>query len=203
MFHRSKKIIGMPVISLADGQALGKVKRLIIDPQKLCIAGLALDRKGWFKEQPVIPYSHVKNVGSHAVTVDHAAAVSKLSSLPDLEMLSKNPVGLLGAKVITEEGTVLGVVEDFVFDPQDGKIHYLELKGYIWQGKTSLPAEVITTCGRDALIARSGAENSLRRSKSFNAFPGWESAASAGQKISHSLGRYLQHLPWVGKKDQP
>lgn len=203
MFHRSKKLIGMPVISLADGQALGRIRRLLIDHQRLCIAGLTLDRKGWFKEQPVIPYSHVKNVGSHAVTVDQASAVVKLSALPELEILAKNAIPLIGAKVITEEGTVLGVVEDFSFDPQDGKIHYLELKGHLWQGKSALSAEAILTCGRDALIARAGAENSLRRPKGFTVFPGWENAAATGQKISHNLGRYLQHLPWLGKKDQP
>ncbi|MGI9952554.1 PRC-barrel domain-containing protein [Moorellaceae bacterium AZ2] len=201
MYHRSKKLAGMPVISLADGQALGRIRRLLIDHQNLAIAGLILDRKGWFKEQAVIPYSHVNHVGSHAVTVDQASAVVKLSSVPELENLAKNPIPLLGAKVITEDGAVLGVVEDFFFQPQDGKIRYLELKGHLLQGKSQLPAEVIRTCGRDALIAQAGAENSLKRPKSLASLARWERAAAAGEKISHRLSSYLQRLPWNNKND--
>ncbi|HBT47451.1 MAG TPA: hypothetical protein DEA73_06185 [Peptococcaceae bacterium] len=196
MYQRSKKLAGMPVISLADGQALGRIKRLLIDHRDMTVAGLILDRKGWFKEQAVVPYGRVNNVGSHAVTVDQASAVVKLSSVPELEGLSKNPVPLLGTKVITEEGAVLGVVEDFWFQPQDGKICYLELKGHLLQGKTRLPAEFIRTCGRDALIARAGAENSLQRPKSLFSSGYRERAAAAGEKISQRLGGYLQRLPW-------
>ncbi|MBC7323717.1 MAG: PRC-barrel domain-containing protein, partial [Moorella sp. (in: Bacteria)] len=77
MFYTSKKLAGMPVVSLADGHQLGRIKRLLIDQQKMAIAAFTVDRKGWFKEQPVIPYNHVKSVGNHAVTVDQAGAVMK------------------------------------------------------------------------------------------------------------------------------
>ncbi|MDN5346483.1 MAG: hypothetical protein PWP65_47 [Clostridia bacterium] len=167
MYYKSKKLLGMPVINLSDGHQLGRIKKLIIEPQKLNIAGFILDRKGWFKEQPVIPYSQVKNVGNHAVTVDQAGAVVKLSAMPELESLAKNPLPLMGAKVITEEGTILGVVEEFHFDPKTGHIHYLGLRGGFLQGSSVLDTSAILACGRDAIIARAGAEELVQRPQNF------------------------------------
>ncbi|OIQ59298.1 PRC-barrel domain protein [Moorella thermoacetica] len=211
MFYTSKKLMGMPVVSLADGHQLGRIKRLLIDHSKMAIAAFTVDRKGWFKEQPVVPYSHVKSVGSHAVTVDEASAVVKLSSLPELEALAKHPLPLLGARVITEEGTVLGTVEDFRFDPQDGKIHYLDVKIGLLHGARSLETDQIITCGRDALIARAGAEEALQKSGGLLSVKWQDACKSAGKtfdsagtitrKVGETVNRYWQRLPFGQKKN--
>ncbi|BCV20024.1 PRC-barrel domain-containing protein [Moorella sp. Hama-1] len=211
MYYTSKKLMGMPVVSLADGHQLGRIKRLLIDHQQMTIAAFTVDRKGWFKEQPVIPYSHVKSVGSHAVTVDEATAVVKLSSLPELEALAKHPLPLLGARVITEEGTVLGTVEDFRFDPQDGKIHYLDVKGGLLQGARSLETAQIITCGRDALIARAGAEEALQKPGGLLSINWQDACKNAGKtldnagviprKVGETVNRYWRRLPFGQKKD--
>ncbi|WP_258360698.1 PRC-barrel domain-containing protein [Moorella sulfitireducens] len=211
MFYTSKKLIGMPVVSLADGHQLGRVKRLIIDQHKMVIAAFTVDRKGWFKEQPVIPYSHVKSVGNHAITVDQAAAVVKLSSQPELEALAKHPLPLLGARVITEEGTVIGTVDDFRFDPQDGKIYYLDIKSGLLHGSRGLETGQIITCGRDALIARAGAEETLQKPAGLLSVKWQETAAGAGKALQEARGiprraaevfnRYRQRFPLGCKKD--
>ncbi|WP_406677464.1 PRC-barrel domain-containing protein [Neomoorella carbonis] len=211
MFYTSKKLMGMPVVSLADGHQLGRIKRLLIDQQKMVIAAFTVDRKGWFKEQPVIPYSHVKSVGNHAVTVDQASAVVKLSSLPELEVLAKHPLPLLGARVITEEGTVMGTVDDFRFDPQDGKIYYLDIKSGLLHGTRSLATTQIITCGRDALIARAGAEEALQKPGGLLNVKWQETAAGAGKALQGACGitrraaevfnRYRQRLPFGRKKN--
>ncbi|MCG0277891.1 MAG: PRC-barrel domain-containing protein [Thermanaeromonas sp.] len=203
MLYRSKKVLGMPVISLSDGRVVGRVKRLLLDLSNLIVAGIILDRKGLFKEQPVIPYSHVKNIGSHAVTVDASSAVVNLRSLPELEELAKKLLPLVGARVITEEGAVLGTVEDFYFDPRDGKILELELKGKLWQGHNLLPASAIRTCGRDALIVKAEAPVLLQRRRGAWNWPGLETAARATEKWSESLSQYLKRLPGLNRKDKP
>ncbi|MDK2820644.1 MAG: hypothetical protein PWP31_609 [Clostridia bacterium] len=214
MFYTSKKLIGMPVVSLADGHQLGRIKRLLIDQQNMVIAAFSIDRKGWFKEQPVIPYNHVKSVGNHAVTVDQANAVVKLSSLPELDALAKHPLPLMGAKVITEEGTILGTVDDFRFDPKNGKIHYLDIKNGILHGAKSLETSLILTCGRDALIASGDAEASLQKPNNllsklhdtfnnFNQkFKGAENMSSkVTNKVTKTINHYWNQLPFKQKKE--
>lgn len=215
MFYTSKKLNGMPVVSLADGHQLGRIRRLLIDPQKLAIVAFTVERKGWFKEQPVIPYNHVKSVGNHAVTVDQASAVVKLSSLPELEALARHPLPILGARVITEEGTVLGTVEDFRFDPQDGKIYYLDIKSGLLHGSKSLETAQIVTCGRDAIIARAGAEETLKKPAGLLNIKWQDTSAGAGKALqevrtfthraTETLTRYCRKLPFGRKnnKDVP
>jgi uncharacterized protein YrrD len=211
MFYKSKKIMGMPVVSLGDGHQLGRVKRLLIDQHKMFIMAFTIDRKGWFKEQPVIPYSHVKSVGNHAVTVDQATAVVRLSSMPELEALAKKSLPLVGVRAISEEGTVLGTVTDFYFDPQDGAIHSLEIKGGPLHSPKVLENSLIITCGRDAIIVKSGAEECLH--KGTGLFSGkWQEACSSASKALGETGRYTRkltstiahcwgRLPFINKKD--
>jgi len=202
MLYRSKKVLGMPVISLSDGRVVGRVKRLLLDLSNLTVAGIILDRKGLFKEQPVIPYRHVKNIGSHAVTVDESSAVVSLRSLPELEELAKKLLPLVGARVITEEGVVLGTVEDFFFHPQDGKIQELKLKGKLWQGHTLLPASTIRTCGRDAVIVKAEAPTLIQRRRGGWSWPGLETVSKATEKWGQSLSQYLKRWPKLNQKDK-
>ncbi len=211
MIYKSKKLVGMPVVSLADGHQLGRVKRLLIDQQKMCIMAFTIDRKGWFKEQPVIPYSYVKNVGNHAITVDHANAVVRLSSLPELESLAKKSLPFLGVKVISEEGTILGTVNDFYFDPQDGTIRSLEIKSGPLHSPRVLENNLVITCGRDAVIVKSGAEENLH--KAAGLLKGkWQVACNSVNNILGEAGHYTrklktavtsrwERLPFVSKKD--
>lgn len=210
MFYKSKKIIGMPVVSLSDGHQLGRVKRLLIDPQAMIIAAFTIDRKGWFKEQPVIPYRHVKNVGNHAVTVDQANAVVRLSSLPELETLAKKSLPVMANRVITEEGTVLGTVSDFYFDPQDGKINSLEIKSSLLYGSRVLENSLIITCGRDAIIVKGGAEDNLLKPVSLLSSKWQKTCADANKTIRETgcfrkakgtINRYWSCLPFVRKRE--
>ncbi|MBC7335602.1 MAG: photosystem reaction center subunit H, partial [Clostridia bacterium] len=50
MLVKSRKLLAMPVVSLADGQQLGRVRALVVDPRALAVVALALEEKDIFKE---------------------------------------------------------------------------------------------------------------------------------------------------------
>ena len=64
--RKSKKFIGIPVISLAEGQQMGTVKGLVVDPVQQNVAGLLIDQKGWFNGQKFVPYKKVRCLGTDA-----------------------------------------------------------------------------------------------------------------------------------------
>jgi sporulation protein YlmC with PRC-barrel domain len=72
--------------------------------------------------------------------------------------------------VISEGGAALGHVEEFYVDTATGKITAFEVSGApgegFLKGKAVLPAEEVRTIGKDILIVRNGAEESLTRSES-------------------------------------
>ncbi|MHB1419327.1 MAG: PRC-barrel domain-containing protein [Bacillota bacterium] len=166
MLRKSKKLLTMPVISLEDGQNLGRVRGLVIDTQNLEIAALTIHQRGWFSETRVIPFDRVRNVGEHAITVDKSSSIERASQLPQIAGLIKQSIPLVGARVITEDGTVLGTVEEFIFEPT-GKIHSLEISGSFLEnlvkGRASLACSVVSTVGKEAVIVHAGVKEQLIR----------------------------------------
>lgn len=155
------------MISLDNGQKVGRVRSLVIDPQQLAIAALMIDQNGWFKELKVLPFASIHNIGDHAIILTTTTAVVRATALPDLMPLVKNPVKLTGTRVLTEGGTFLGNVEDFQFNPQNGKITIMEISGRlldnILRGNGSLAASQVVTVGQDAIIVRADSEQVLEQ----------------------------------------
>lgn len=164
MLFKSRRLLAMPVVSLADGQLLGRVRSLVVDPKALAVVALALDAGGLFKEQRVITFAAVKSIGEHAITVEDASAVARLSAVPDLVPLVRQPVALLGAKVMTEDGRFLGSAEEYFFTAQ-GTIDHFVVSGGTWrtflQGKALLPAPAVRTVGQGSIIVKAEAAQEL------------------------------------------
>lgn len=165
MYH-SKKLLTLPVISLNDGEELGKVQGVVIDPEAVSLVALILDcRKGLFKEPRLIPFHHITSFGDYAVTIRDSDNCERANQLPHLGPLFRRPTQILGAKVLTEDGNLLGTIEEFSFDPLSGKINSLELTNSflnsLVHGKYRLEGDTITTIGKSTIIVKAGAQNSL------------------------------------------
>lgn len=164
MLFKSRKLLAMPVVNLADGQQLGRVRSIVVDPKALAVVALALEAGGLFKEQRVIPFAAVKSIGEHAVTVEEASAVARLSSVPDLAPLVRQPAAILGARVMSEDGRFLGNAEEYFFTAQ-GAIDHFVVSGGTWrtfiQGKALLPAQAVRTVGQGSIIVKAEAVNEL------------------------------------------
>lgn len=163
--YRSKKLLTLPVISLSDGEELGKVQGVVIDPERISLAAFILDyRKGFLKEPRVIPFEQITSFGDYAITIKDSSACERASQLPHLGSLFRRPPRLLGAKVLTEDGNLLGSVDEFTFDPVSGKIDGIELTNSflnsLVHGKTMLAGNAILTIGKNAIIVKAGTQGS-------------------------------------------
>ena len=118
----------MPIISLKRD---GKLKNtgVVVDPRNFSIAAVVTDKQSWFGEYKIIPYEHVMSIGDHAVTIDKKNNIEKPANLPEISALMKDSPPLLGGKVFSEDGTLLGIVEEFVFNAETGEIKSLEVTG--------------------------------------------------------------------------
>jgi uncharacterized protein YrrD len=160
MLIKSRKLLAMPVVGLADGQQLGRIRSLVVDPKALAVVALALEARGFFKEQRVIPFRAVKSIGEHAVTIEDAGAVARLSHVPELVPLVRQPANLVGSRVISEDGRFLGTAEEYFFNPE-GAIDHFVVSGGPWrtfvQGKALLPAQAVRTVGQASIIVKAEA----------------------------------------------
>ncbi len=163
--RRSRSFLSLAGVSLEEGREIGRIKGLVIDPQTVSVAALLVQGGGIFAEQRFIPYQRVVSAGTSAVTVQKAASAERFSSLPQIAHLLKEGVQVRGARVVTEDGNLLGYVEEYHLDPETGKITTLEIsKGrgnHLFRGSALLPAAAIRTLGRDVVVVHNNAPELL------------------------------------------
>ena len=198
--RKSKKFIGMPVISLAEGQQMGNVKGLVIDPVQQKVAALIIEQKGWFSEQKFAPYGKVRSVGTDAITIDRSAVVEKGTSLPDILKLYKDKVTIIGCKVIVENGSHLGEVDDYFVEETTGSIVGLEITGNllnsIIKGKSFLDIGFVKTIGKELVVASNDAmENNVKIDGGLQ-----ETVKQIKDSTSHIWESTLQKTKELGSK---
>lgn len=162
--RKSKQFTSMPVISLEEGQQIGVVKGLVVDPVGKKVAALIIEQKGWFKEQRFIPYHKVNSVGSDAITIEKTSGVERATGLPDIVKHLKDKVGIIGSRIVAENGTVLGYVDEYYVDMATGSIAGLEFSGNfinsVIKGRAFLDITYVRTLGKEvAVITNEGIDN--------------------------------------------
>lgn len=125
---------GRSVINLADVTKIGEIEDLMVEPESHRIVSVKV-RTGMFHAAQIIPVADVKNVGADAVTVSVSASPAKSpadtassviqsgSGLPGTGAgTSENAqptieiTRILGNKVVTDAGTMVGELRDVLFD---------------------------------------------------------------------------------------
>ena len=114
---------GKAVVSIEDGQRVGRVDEVLFGTQPPHVAAL---RVADDKQRAVIPFDRLHSIGTDAITVPSAAAAAwgraaaAAQELPNLRDLGK-------LKVVDEAGTFLGTPREVEIDPQDGRIARLQV----------------------------------------------------------------------------
>ena len=142
----SKKTLAMPIYSIQEGNYLGSVKGLLIDSSAKAVCGLVVERRRFNREARFIPFNHIKSIGEDVITVDKSGvAADRRQILPQTLRQMRSPFILIGARVFTTGGKILGKVEEYRFSPQTGQITGLELNaGALFKDAVLLKAAYIT-----------------------------------------------------------
>ncbi len=153
-----KQLIGMSVISLADGEVQGQIHDVIYNPLQGRLVGFTVSRGGGFLSRGETFYlaaDNVRAVGEDAVTVESARALSPVEgSVSDAAEDAGQPV--LGKRLMTENGKFLGNIDDVLIDRESRRVVAYEVSGGLWhdmmKGQTDIPVEHITSIGHDVVI---------------------------------------------------
>jgi len=201
--RKSKHLINLPVISLQEGQRIGKIKGLVVDPSRKSVAALILEEKGLFKEQKFIPFDNVHSVGENAVTVERGATIQKGATLPEIVKYYKDKIDVIGSRIVMENGTIIGQVNEYFIETQDGKIAGLEVSTGIindlMEGKAYLNSDFIRTLGKQVTVCTDDSKNNLIKNddgmqesvRSFASKAGqtWSFTLDKSRRLSSAIGR--------------
>ncbi|NLI12829.1 PRC-barrel domain-containing protein [Pelotomaculum propionicicum] len=206
--RKSKRFASMPVISLEEGQHIGIVKELVIDPAGKRVAALIIEQKGWFKEQRFIPYAKVHSVGADAITIEKSSGVQKAAGLPEIVKLHREKIKIAGARLVAENGTVLGNVDEYYVDIETGTIAGLEFSGNVInsviKGRAFLDIAYVRTMGKEVIVVTNEAvENAFKLDgglqetiKNVRESTGhlWESTMQKTREFGTSLNKSLEKV---------
>lgn len=215
--RKSKKFASMPVISLEEGQQIGVVKELVVDPAGKRVAALIIDQKGWFREQRFIPYHKINSVGNDAITIEMTSGVERTASFPEIISLLKDRVEVVGARIVSESGSVMGFVDEYYVDTETGTIAGLEFSGNmlnsVVKGRAFLDINFVRTMGKEVVVVTNeGLENIYKLDgglqETFKTFRDttshiWENTVQKTRELGASINKTLEKVKKDNKKTAP
>lgn len=145
---RGRDLVGLPVLAGRTLQRIGRVQEVLLSAAGDRVCGLVLDAGGWLRPRRVLDFTAV-----HAVGPTHLLAAERYLTADTPNLCCRD---LLGLPVLTAAGEDLGALDDFRFDPADGRITALQLtRGLVddlFQGKAMFPLAGPVTAGADAIL---------------------------------------------------
>lgn len=152
---KSTQINGLPIISIADGNQVGKVKSLVINPDKGSVDFLTIEHEDFQVSVKAIPFKKVVGIGEYAVTVDSENAVIDLNEIPIANQLVNKKIKITNTKVMTRKGELIGEINEFFVDQDSGHILGMQLKA--GEKEVALSSESVVTFGKDIIIVKEDA----------------------------------------------
>jgi uncharacterized protein YrrD len=118
---KGSQLVGRAVIDMEAAERLGKIKEIIVQRDGERVAGFVIvhgeTMVGSGGKRRLIPASAVHSIGPDAMTV-RGSAMQELAELDNLPRMSD----IIGHKMITQSGRLLGVIDDMLINRADGTI---------------------------------------------------------------------------------
>lgn len=152
---KSTQITGLPIISISDGNQVGKVKSLVINPDKGSVDFLTIEHEDFQVSVKAIPFKKVVGIGEYAVTVDSESAVIDLNEIPIANQLVNKKIKITNTRVMTRKGELIGEVNEYFVDQDTGHILGMQLK--LPNKEVALSSESVVTYGKDIIIVKEDA----------------------------------------------
>ena len=118
---KGSQLIGRSVIDMEAAERLGKIREIIVQRDGERVAGFIVVQGetivGSGGKRRMIPASAVYSIGPDAMTV-RGSSMQELAELDNLPRMSD----IIGHKMVTRSGRLLGVIDDMLINGRDGAI---------------------------------------------------------------------------------
>ena len=155
-FFSSQDLNGKSIISVSNGQIVGEVDDLMVDPDALRVAAIVTSKGSLFKrEVEAIPSEEVEVWGYDVVLVRQPDVIAKEEEQPLVEEWLTVSDQINGKEVVDTDGTRVGQLEDVVFDTKGQLISYKLSQAFVQDPKIQsllIPARATQSLGPDVLI---------------------------------------------------
>ena len=177
----SQQIIGLPVVSIQDGNEIGKVKNVMINAGKGTVDFFVIDSAMRSLAGGVVPVGKVLGIGADALTILEADDVSDIVKIPAaIDLLQKN-ITVRGTRVLTRKGSLLGTAGDIHVDEEAAcgitGVDFIPDSAAFEAGV--IPRDAIITFGKNLLVVEEGFTSRLMTAPPAETMPVAEPDAAA------------------------
>lgn len=154
-----ERIKGLRVLTTKEGNEAGKVDDLVVDPDRKKVSWLRLHTGGIFGSRYWVPVEAVHTLGDDVVTINSEADLQASANAPAAEAIVNTKRGLIGKKMVTENGERLGEIVDYEFTADTftlTKVFVAQSMNFFGEALT-IPADKVLTIGQDAVIVSADA----------------------------------------------
>ncbi|HZK54840.1 MAG TPA: PRC-barrel domain-containing protein [Desulfosporosinus sp.] len=146
----TKEIIGLRIISILDGTQVGVVKDYVLNPQAKTLEFVIIDQPTDMFGAKVIAFADILGLGEFAITIADPSVIQPVAQNIDAQNLLKQDTRVLGTKVLTKKGQLIGEVTELLIDEETGRIAVclFESQGEMHQ----VGVEEVITLGKELLI---------------------------------------------------
>lgn len=158
----SQQILELPVLSIEEGKKIGKVKHLVLNPQRGTVDFLLVEDGKWYLGLKALPFGAVQGIGEHALTVSDRSSLSNVAECAGAVDLLEKDLRLAGIKVLSAKGRLVGSISEYFIDDNTGDIAGCQLIPANSQKPAGIiPRKFILTYGSDYLVVEEGIEEKL------------------------------------------
>ena len=119
---KASQLVGRAVIDMEAAERLGRIREIIVQRDGERLAGFIVVHGetllGTGGTRRMVPASAVHSIGPDAMTMRGSAMSERLPELDNLPRMSD----IIGHKIITRSGRLLGVIDDMLINGADGTI---------------------------------------------------------------------------------
>ncbi|MGR9049189.1 PRC-barrel domain-containing protein [Halobacillus faecis] len=148
---KSVEIIGFPIISISAGEEIGRVKSIVINPEKGSVDFLTVEHEDWQVSVKAIPFQKIIGIGKYAITVESKHSILDLNEIPIANQLINKKVYIKGAQVMTRVGELVGEITEYYVNETNGQILSVDVTTGD-QHSIEVSSEYIITYGENLLI---------------------------------------------------
>ncbi len=158
---QSAEIKGLAVFSIVDGKEIGKVKDLLINPERKAVDYFIVEIPNWYFGSHVIAVNETVGIGKDAVMVESGNALKELNQEPSAIELVERGIRLIDSRVLTRKGIITGKISEYYVNADNGQITGCELIDNDNNVKGIIPSTAALTFGKDVLVVDNNIDNQL------------------------------------------
>lgn len=151
--RRRKELQGLGVMDVSGGKKLGSVEDLVVSPENGRVLALTMAGGMLGGSRSFVNIDDVRTIGADAITVSGDNVVRRDSEMSDeLSTAREASRTFVGKKVVTESGTLLGTVNDYLVDESARRVTGMVIGNGLLSAEDAISADRVVSAGPDAVI---------------------------------------------------